>query len=83
MTCDGITMLQGAVTVAAMVIPAVYSLIVLLRLENARGIETTKVAWVKGRVQEQAELLEGGQQLTMDLDALTVRSISLSPSFSA
>lgn len=69
--------MQGAVTVVAMVIPAMYSLMVLLRLENARGIETTKVAWVKGRVLEQAELLEAGQALTLDLDSLTVRVPSL------
>jgi hypothetical protein len=55
-----------------MVVPAVYSLMILLRLENARGIETTKIAWVKGRVLEQAELLENGHPLTLDLDSLTV-----------
>lgn len=64
--------LQGAVTVFALAIPSVFSLLVLLRNEAARGIESTKLEWVRARVKEQCELLEAGQPLTFPLDALLV-----------
>lgn len=65
-------MLQGAVTVFALAVPSVFSLLVLLRNEAARGIESTKLEWVRARVKEQCELLEAGQPLTFPLDALLV-----------
>ena len=63
---------QGAVTVFALAVPSVFSLLVLLRNEAARGIESTKLEWVRARVKEQCELLEAGQPLTFPLDALLV-----------
>lgn len=65
-------MVQGAVTVFALAVPSVFSLLVLLRNEAARGIESTKLEWVRARVKEQCELLEAGQPLTFPLDALLV-----------
>lgn len=63
---------QGAVTVFALAVPSVLSLLVLLRNEAARGIAGTKLEWVRARVEEQCKLLEGGLPLTFPLDALMV-----------
>ncbi|KAL3144727.1 hypothetical protein ABBQ38_001850 [Trebouxia sp. C0009 RCD-2024] len=60
----------GAVTVFALAVPSVLSLLVLLRNEAARGIAGTKLEWVRARVEEQCKLLEGGLPLTFPLDAL-------------
>ena len=72
-------MVQGAVTVFALAVPSVVSLLVLLRNEAARGIAGTKLEWVRARVEEQCKLLEGGLPLTFPLDALLVTSL-LTPS---
>lgn len=63
---------QGAVTVFALAVPSVMSLLVLLRNEAARGIAGTKLEWVRARVEEQCKRLEGGLPLTFPLDALMV-----------
>lgn len=59
-------------TVFALAVPSVLSLLVLLRNEAARGIAGTKLEWVRARVEEQCKLLEGGLPLTFPLDALMV-----------
>ena len=64
--------LQGAVTLFALAVPSVLSLLVLLRNEAARGIEGSKLEWVRARVEEQCKLLEDGLPLTFPLDALLV-----------
>ena len=48
------------------------SLLVLLRNEAVRGIEGSKLEWVRARVEEQCKLLEDGLPLTFPLDALLV-----------
>ena len=68
----GFCLVQGAVTVFALAIPSVLSLLVLLRNEAARGIEGSKLEWVRARVEEQCKLLEDGLPLTFPLDALLV-----------
>ncbi|DBA95578.1 hypothetical protein WJX82_006262 [Trebouxia sp. C0006] len=60
----------GAVTLFALAVPSVLSLLVLLRNEAARGIEGSKLEWVRARVEEQCKLLEDGLPLTFPLDAL-------------
>ena len=67
-------MRQGAVTVFALAVPSVLSLLVLLRNEAVRGIEGSKLEWVRARVEEQCKLLEDGLPLTFPLDALLVCS---------
>ena len=59
-------------TVFALAVPPVMSLLVLLRSEAARGIAGTKLEWVRARVEEQCKRLEGGLPLTFPLDALMV-----------
>lgn len=66
--------LQGAVTLFALAVPSVLSLLVLLRNEAARGIEGSKLEWVRARVEEQCKLLEDSLPLTFPLDALLVTS---------
>ena len=61
-------------TVFALAVPSVMSLLVLLRNEAARGIQGTKLEWVRARVEEQCKLLEGGLPLTFPLDALLVKT---------
>ncbi len=69
-----VLVLQGAVTLFALAVPSVLSLLVLLRNEAARGIEGSKLEWVRARVEEQCKLLEDGLPLTFPLDALLVIS---------
>ena len=59
-------------TLFALAVPSVLSLLVLLRNEAARGIEGSKLEWVRARVEEQCKLLEDGLPLTFPLDALLV-----------
>ena len=70
--------MQGAVTLFALAVPSVLSLLVLLRNEAARGIEGSKLEWVRARVEEQCKLLEDGLPLTFPLDALLVHCLLLS-----
>lgn len=60
----------AVVTLFALAVPSVLSLLVLLRNEAARGIEGSKLEWVRRRVEEQCKLMEDGLPLTFPLDAL-------------
>ena len=71
--------MQGAVTVFALAVPSVLSFLVLLRNEAARGIEGSKLEWVRRRVEEQCKLLEDGLPLTFPLAALLVFNIFCLP----
>ena len=69
---------QGPITVFLMALPVVLSLLALLRVECASGLEVSnRVAHALAMVNQQMSQLEARQPLTVPLDILMVISLSI------
>lgn len=71
--CSGLG--QGAVTVVAMAIPALFTLLTLLRLEAEKAVDRKKMQWQVLEVLQQRSLLQQSQPLSMPIESLSVRML--------
>ncbi|KAK9857932.1 hypothetical protein WJX84_004319 [Apatococcus fuscideae] len=62
---------QGAVTVVAMAIPALFTLLTLLRLEAEKAVDRKKMQWQVLEVLQQRSLLQQSQPLSMPIESLS------------
>lgn len=75
---QGLLLLQGAVTVIAMSIPAMFTLLTLLRIESENAVDRKKMQWQVLEVLQERSLMQQNQPLSMPVEQLSV-SQSVAP----